>query len=316
MKLGVTNPNVELGPEPEPIRDMVQAAEDLGYDYLMLYDHVIGADTSTRPDWRPFNGQPPVYTIEDPFHEPMVLYGYIAAITKRIELATGVIILPQRQAVLAAKQFAEIDILSGGRTRLGVAIGWNPVEYEALGMNFHDRGARIAEQVELMRLLWTQKSVTFHGKWHTVDSAGIKPLPIQKPIPVWFGGTADAVLKRTARLGDGWYIPSYMQEQEIRIHLDRLYGFAREAGRDPKSIGIEGIIRMWGGRTPEQCADLLKMWKSVGATHVTFNTESDTYLKRLQVSHVSASKDSEILSMDQRIDAMRRFKEASKGLID
>jgi probable F420-dependent oxidoreductase len=311
MKLGATIPNVELGPDPEPIKALAVAAEELGYDYLMLYDHVVGADMSVRPDWKPFNGQPPVYTIDDPFHEPMVTYGYLAAVTSRIELATGVIILPQRQTVLVAKQVAEVDLLSKGRMRLGVAIGWNPLEYEALGMNFGDRGARMTEQIEVMRKLWTEKSVYFEGKWHKLDHVGIKHMPIQQPIPVWIGGTADAVLKRVAKVGDGWYVPSYMQEEEIREHIGRLHGHAGDLGRDPAEIGIEGIIRMWGGRSAEECAESLSMWKKLGATHVTFNTESEAYKARLGVSHVGTALTDGVRSIDERIDALRRFKEAS-----
>ena len=310
MKVGVTIPNIELGTDLVAIRDLVQAAEDLGYDYLMNYDHVVGADLSRRPDWKPFMGNPPIYTIDDAFHEPLILYGYIAAITTKIELATGVIIAPQRQTILLAKQTAELDVLSEGRLRLGLGIGWNDVEYEALGMSFRDRGARSGEQIKVLRELWTQRSVTFNGKWHKLDGIGISPLPVQRPIPIWLGGAADALLERVARLADGWYAPSYLNETELESHLGRLRAFAGDHNRDFKSIGIEGIIRMWG-RDPIQCVESVPMWERLGATHVTFNTESDTYKDRLpgaQMESVGGRVDFE--NMDARIDALRIFKTA------
>lgn len=316
MKLGVTIPNIELGPDPGPIKALCQAAEDLGYDYLMSYDHVIGADLGVRPDWRPFNGKPPIYTIDDSFHEPLILYGYIAAVTKTIGLATGVVIMPQRQTVLLAKQVAELDILSGGRMRLGVGVGWNDVEYQALNSTFEDRGARSAEQIEVLRLLWTEKCFTFEGKWHTLIGVGMNPLPVQKPVPIWLGGEADPVLKRVAKLADGWYLPSYLNEEQMAEKIAKLHGFARDIGRDPSTIGIEGINRMWG-RSPEESAESLDMWKRLGATHVTFNTESDSYMKRLPGVQMEVKGGrSDIVTMDDRIDAIRRFKEASRAYLD
>ena len=311
MKLGVTIPNIELGLDPGPITALCQAAENFGYDYLMSYDHVIGADTSVRPDWKPFNGGPPVYTLDDSFHEPLILYGYIAAVTSRIELATGVVIMPQRQTVLLAKQVAELDVLSGGRMRLGIGIGWNDVEYQALGETFSNRGARSEEQIVVLRKLWTERCFTFEGQWHTLVGIGIKPLPVQQPIPIWIGGEADPVLKRVAKLGDGWYAPSYLDEPQLAERIAKIHAHAREYGRDPASIGIEGIIRMWG-RDPAECAESLEMWKRLGATHVTFNTESDSYRQRLPGAQMEIRAGREdITSMDERIDAVRRFKEAA-----
>ena len=316
MKLGVTIPNIELSLDPAPLRDFVQAAEDLGYDYLMNYDHVVGADLSVRPDWKPFFGNPPIYTIDDPFREPLVMYGYIAAITSKIGFTTGVVILPQRQTALLAKQTAEIDILSGGRLRLGVGVGWNDVEFQAMGMNFRDRGARCAEQIEVMRKLWTESSVTFEGKWHHLEGVGIRPLPIQRPIPVWIGGTANPVLKRIAKLGDGWYVPSYLNEEEILEHTERLFDYAREEGRSPDSIGLEGIIRMWG-REAVECAESLEMWKRVGASHVTFNTESDAYKDRLPGAQMEVREGrQDFASMDERIEALRQFMDAATSYVD
>lgn len=280
IKLGVTVPQIEIGRDPRNIRELALAAEHLGYDYLMLYDHVLGADMEVHKDWRPRKGAPPIYTKDDMFHEPLVLYGYLAAITERIEFATGVIILPQRQTVLLAKQAAEIDVLSGGRLRLGFGTGWNELEYQGLGMNFHDRGKRSEEQVEVLRLLWTQDSVTFDGQWHKLNGVGINPLPDQRPIPIWLGGAADAVLDRVARIADGWYPPSSLPEDELRASIAKLHDHARTAGRDPATIGIEGIVRL-RDRTLDECVENYLMWQRLGASRVTFNTESPIMWNRL-----------------------------------
>jgi probable F420-dependent oxidoreductase len=204
------------------------------------------------------------------FHEPFVLFGYLAAITQEIELVTGVLILPQRQTALVAKQAAEVDVLTGGRLRLGVGIGWNKVEYEALGQNFHDRGKRIEEQIALLRALWTQPVVDFHGQWEHIPEAGLNPLPVQRPIPIWIGGTADAVLQRTARIGDGWF-PMMPPNEAARITIDKLENYAREAGRDPASIGIEARLSLKDS-TPETWRTATQAWQALGATHLSVNT--------------------------------------------
>ena len=264
MRYGVVFPQTEIGKDPAAIRDFAQAAEELGYHHLLAYDHVVGANPASRPGWRP------PYTYKDMFHEPFVLFGYLAGLTKRIELVTGVIILPQRQTVLVAKQAAALDVLSGGRLRLGIGIGWNPVEYEALGENFKNRGRRSEEQVEVMRKLWTQELVTFEGEWHKITDAGLNPLPIQRPIPIWFGGGHDQTLRRVARLGDGWF-PLLGPDDKCRAMIEKIRVYTREAGRDPKSVGIEGRI-MVGQGSPEQWTKEIQAWKELGATHVTANT--------------------------------------------
>jgi probable F420-dependent oxidoreductase len=264
MRYGVVFPQTEIGKDPSAIRDFAQAAEELGYHHLLAYDHVVGANPASRPGWRP------PYTYKDMFHEPFVLFGYLAGLTKRIELVTGVIILPQRQTVLVAKQAAALDVLSGGRLRLGIGIGWNPVEYEALGENFKNRGRRSEEQVEVMRKLWTQELVTFEGEWHKITDAGLNPLPIQRPIPIWFGGGHDQTLRRVARLGDGWF-PLLEPDDKCRAMIEKIRVYTREAGRDPKSVGIEGRI-MIGQGSPEQWTKEIQAWKELGATHVTANT--------------------------------------------
>ncbi len=264
MRIGVVFPQTEIGTDPALIRDYAQAAEGLGYTHILAYDHVLGANPASRPGWSP------VYTYKDSFHEPFVLFGYLAGLTKAIELVPGIIVLPQRQTVLVAKQAAALDVLSGGRLRLGIGIGWNPVEYEALGQDFKNRGRRSEEQVELMRKLWTSELLTFRGRWHQVTDAGLNPLPIQRPIPVWFGGGADQVLRRVARLGDGW-LPLLGPDENCRATIEKLRSYAREAGRNPDSIGIEG--RMFAGDRPvQEWIDEIDAWKRLGATHLTINT--------------------------------------------
>ena len=227
MLLGVIFPQTEIGTDPIAVRDYAQAAESLGYDHLVAFDHVIGANAASRPGWRG------AYQYTDMFYEPFVLFGYLAGVTQRIGLVTGVIILPQRQTVLVAKQAAAVDVLSGGRLRLGIGIGWNDVEYEALGESFRNRGRRSEEQIEVMRALWTQELVTYNGRWHKITDAGLNPLPVQRPIPLWFGGRADPVLRRIARLGDGWF-PLLRPDADARAMIDKMRDYARQEGRDPQ----------------------------------------------------------------------------------
>ena len=264
MRYGVVFPQTEIGTDSSAIRDLAQAAEELGYHHILAYDHVLGANPASRPGW-----QPP-YTYKDTFHEPFVLFGYLAGLTKGIELVTGIIILPQRQTVLVAKQAAALDVLSGGRLRLGIGIGWNPVEYEALGANVMNRGRRSEEQVDVMRKLWTQELVTFEGKWHKITDAGLNPLPIQRPIPIWFGGGHEKTLRRVARLGDGWF-PQLAPDDKCRATIAKLRAYAREAGRDPQTVGIEGRLSI-GQRSEAEWAKDVKAWQELGASHLTVNT--------------------------------------------
>jgi len=264
VKIGVVFPQTEFGNDPAAIRDYAQAAEELGYTHILAYDHVLGAN----PD-RPGGWTGP-YTYEDPFHEPFVLFGYVAAVTRTIELVTGILILPQRQTALVAKQAATLDVLSKGRLRLGVGLGWNEVEYIALNQDFHTRGRRIEEQIRLLRELWSQPLIHFVGEWHTVPDAGINPLPHQRPIPVWFGGHADPVLRRIARIGDGWLL-NYRTAAEARPHLDQLDRYLEQAGRSRSVIGIEARLRYGSGDSSEWAARM-REWESVGATHLTLNT--------------------------------------------
>ncbi|MDP9364111.1 MAG: LLM class F420-dependent oxidoreductase, partial [Chloroflexota bacterium] len=232
MRIGVTFPQTEFGNDPIALRDYAQTVEGLGFTHFLAYDHVLSVDTANRPGW---SG---AYSLEHPFHEVFVLLGYVAAVTARLELVTGVLILPQRQTALVAKQAAEVDLLSGGRLRLGVGVGWNAVEFEGLSKDFHDRGARSEEQIALLRALWTAPSITFDGRWERVVEAGVAPLPVQRPIPVWIGGYAEATLRRVGRIGDGWF-PWREPNDAMRGAVERLRGYAQDAGRDPASIGLE-----------------------------------------------------------------------------
>ena len=199
MKLGVVFPQTEISSDPDVVAEFATTAETLGFDHIIVYDHVLGANTASRPDW-----QGP-YTSESLFHEPFVLFGYLAGLTTAIELVTAVIILPQRQTALVAKQAACVDVMSKGRLRLGVGTGWNAVEYEALGEEFTNRGRRSEEQIDLMRKLWADETLSFDGKWHKVSDAGLNPLPPRRSIPVWLGGMAPQVIERVGRMADGWF---------------------------------------------------------------------------------------------------------------
>jgi probable F420-dependent oxidoreductase len=264
MKIGVVFPQTEIGSDPAAVRDYAQAAEELGFTHVLAYDHVLGAN----PD-RPGGWSGP-YTFRTPFYEVFVLFSYLAALTRRLELVTGILILPQRQTALVAKQAATLDLLSGGRLRLGVGIGWNEVEYTSLNENFHNRGSRSEEQVLLLRRLWTEPLVDFKGQWHTIPDAGVLPLPVQRPIPIWFGGHAGPVLRRTARLGDGW-MPNYRNPADARPTLDLLDRFLEEAGRSRSQIGIEPRIS-YGTGDPQTWETLMHGWQALGATHLSFNT--------------------------------------------
>lgn len=263
MRIGVVFPQTEIGADAGAVRAYGEQVERLGFAHLVAYDHVVGADARVHSGW---NGP---YDLHDTFHEPLVTFGYLAAVTSTLELVTGVVILPQRQTVLVAKQAAQIDLLSGGRLRLGVGLGWNAVEYEALGEDFSTRGRRCDEQVQLMRKLWTEPSVTFAGRYHTVTGAGIAPLPLQRPIPVWFGAATPRALRRAGRLGDGWF-PMMAPGPKLERARQEVAQAASEAGRDPAHLGMQGQVS-WDG-SAERLAGGLRMWAQAGASHVAVNT--------------------------------------------
>jgi probable F420-dependent oxidoreductase len=267
MRVGAVFPQTEIGSDPADVRRWATTVEDLGYDHILAYDHVLGAGTDTRPGWQG-------YTSENLFHEVFVLYGYLAAVTRRVELVTGVLILPQRQTALVAKQAAEVDVLSGGRLRLGIGVGWNPVEYAALGPSFKDRGMRSEEQIALLRELWAAPLVTFEGRWERVDNAGINPRPDAGRIPVWLGGASDRTLRRVARTADGW-LPNADPVKGAEM-VERLRGYARDAGRDPADIGLEPRLNL-ATVSPAERADYAAAWQRVGATHLTVATMGAGY---------------------------------------
>ena len=288
MQLGAIFPQTEIGADPIAVRDFAQAAEAMGYEHLLVFDHVLGADSSKRESWeRP-------YSHSDMFHEPFVLFGYLAGVTDKIQMTTGVLILGQRQTALVAKQAAEVDVLTGGRLRLGIGIGWNHVEYEALGEDFSNRGRRSVEQIRLLRALWTEEVISFDGRYHKVSHAGINPLPVQRPIPIWFGGGADRVMRRIGRMADGWF-PQFQPDSQGQEQLAKMREYARAAGRDPGDIGIEGRVSVASG-SPDDWAKSAAAWDELGASHLSVNT------MRAGLS-----------GPDQHIDAIRRFKEAVSG---
>lgn len=262
MRIGVVFPQTELGSDPAVLRTYGQRVEELGFTHILAYDHVVGADPTAH---RGFQGP---YDIDSTFHEPFVMFGYLAAVTA-LELVTGVIILPQRQTVLAAKQAAEVDVLTGGRFRFGIGLGWNAVEYEALGESFTNRGRRSEEQVEVMRRLWTERSVTYDGKYHTVTGAGLAPLPTQRPIPVWFGAASDRAYERAGRLGDGWF-PMLEPGPGLDHALEQVNRAAESAGRDPKSLGMEGRVSWTDDRDKRNAT--IAAWEAAGASHLSVNT--------------------------------------------
>ncbi len=259
MKIGVVFPQTEIGSDPALITEYATRAEALCFDHIIAFDHVLGVNTASRPDWRG------PYTSQSVFHEPFVLYSYLAGQTNTIEFVTAVIILPQRQTALVAKQAACLDVLSGGRLRLGIGTGWNDVEYEALSENFHNRGKRSEEQIDLMRKLWADEHVTYDGRWHKVTDAGINPLPRARRIPIWFGGMAPQVLERVGTMGDGWF-PLGGRSANLEGMWSQIREHAEAAGRDVQEIGLE---IMSPGR---DVAENMDRARSLGATHYAVNT--------------------------------------------
>lgn len=297
MKIGAVFPTCEIGNDPAAIRDFAQAAEELGYGHIVVYDHVLGAEHADR--------EPPLagpYVETDPFHEPFVLYGYLAALTRKIELATGVIILPQRQAALVAKQAAELQLLSEGRFRLGVGTGWNWVEYDALGVPFAGRGKRMEEQVAVMRALWSGGTPSFDGDFHQFERAGILPEP-PAPIPVWFGGFSPVAIKRTARIGDGFLFGA---SNDGMRRLCAMLGDEVEAnGRARDEVGVEAILHYSEG--PDAWRKEAEAWKALGATHFTMRA-MDTGV------HLTGEKPAGFTSPQQHIDALADFIEVVRDV--
>ena len=298
MELGVVFPTNEIGNDRIAIRDFAQAAEDLGYTRFVAYDHVLGAHPE-RPEGDAWVGPygrhvTPPYTHESAFHEPFVLFGYLAGLTDRLEFMTGVLVLPQRQTALVAKQCAEIDILAGGgRLILGVGVGWNSVEFEALGEDYGTRGRRMEEQIGLLRQLWSEPVVTFEGRFDRVTKAGLKPLP-ERPIPIWIGAMADIAVERAGRLADGWHVPRAYRGDPQRVagEAEKFYAAARAAGRDPSTLGLSSNLHAVG-LNPDQQLELAERQQAAGVTHLHYSTMELDY------------------SPEQHITAIREFAEQS-----
>ena len=295
MKIGAIFPQTECGTDVKAIGEFARVVEAMGFDHLFVADHVLGADPK-------FHSHPSLatYSHEAVVHEALTLMAYLAAVTSRLTLATGILILPQRQTVLVAKQAAQIDVLSGGRLRLGIGVGWNAVEFEALNETFENRGRRSAEQIEVLRALWTQRVVDFRGKFHRITHAGLNPMPIQRPIPIWFGvGSRDhavppeAALRRIARLADGWS-PNLTPDIQGQAIVARVHGYAREAGRDPAKLPLEGRIRL-AGQGPDGWEKQVNAWKALGATSV-----------------IAEPRGAGLSFPDGHLDVLRRFKETVK----
>lgn len=283
MQLNALFPTRDIGSDPAKVRDWAQAAEGLGFSYIEVPDHVFGA--TARDGWTP------VYNEKDAFHETFVILGFLAAVTKTIRLSSGVLISPQRQTGLIAKQAAEADLLSGGRLRLGIGVGWNHVEYEALGTDWKTRGARQAEQVDVLRRLWSEDLVSYNGRFHNLKDVNIVPPPVQRPIPIWFGGSSDAVIKRAARVGDGWMpimAPDLEGEQKLAMLRSELKGH----GRDPAKFGIEGWLRMQDP-DPQKWAAAAEGWRRLGADMVMLYP-----MYRMP-------------TFEEQIETLRRFKEVA-----
>ncbi len=262
MHIGVVFPQTELGGDVGAVRAYALRVAELGYHHVLAYDHVVGADPAVHAPW-----QGP-YDVTTTFHEPFVLFGYMAAITE-LEMVTGIIILPQRQTALVAKQAAEVDLLTRGRFRLGIGLGWNAVEYEALGQDFTTRGRRVEEQVDLLRRLWTEPSVTYEGSFDRVTGAGLAPLPVQQPIPVWFGAQSERAYRRAGRLADGWF-PQVRPGPELDEARQVVEQAAVAAGRDPALLGMEGRVS-WRD-SQEKLAEHAASWRDAGASHISVNT--------------------------------------------
>jgi probable F420-dependent oxidoreductase len=264
MQLGALVPLGDIGGGPVVVRDYAQQMEEMGFDFIEGPDHVLGVNAASRPGWDRNDN-------EDLFHDPFVLFGFLAGCTKKLGFSTGVLILPQRQTVLVAKQAACLDVLCGGRFRLGIGVGWNEVEFVGLNENFHNRGRRSEEQVQVMQALWSQPHVSFKGRYHTIDDAGINPRPASGRVPVWYGGHHDLTLPRIAKWGDGWMPNAFPPDQSALDIFEKLRTLTREAGRDPSVVGIE-VWTSCGSGTPEDWRKEALFWKSAGASHLCLTT--------------------------------------------
>lgn len=290
MKLGVLMPLGDIGGDPGTVREFAQGAEALGFDDLAAPDHVLGANVENRPDWGTRN------TSKDLFHDPFVLFGYLSGITRSIGFSTQVLILAQRQTVLVAKQAACLDVLSGGRFRLGIGVGWNEVEFVGLNENFRNRGRRSEEQVQVMQALWAQPHVEFKGRWHTIEDAGINPRPPSGRVPVWFGGHHERTLERVAKYGQGWMPNAYPPDQSALDVFAQLRRLTEQAGRDPAQVGIECWVSMGTGNEADWAREA-RFWKQAGVTHLCLTTTFDRRHHKRMAGH----------TMADHLGALRRY---------
>ena len=298
MQLGASLPVGDIGTGPDVMRDYAQAAEGLGFDYLVCPDHVLGANPAVIPAGERIGSNATAY------HDPFVLFGFLAGITKRVGFCVGVLILAQRQAALVAKQAACLDTLSGGRFRLGVGVGWNQIEFQGLGVDFHTRGRRSEEQVRFMQALWAEPNVKFAGEFHRLDDGGINPRPKSGRVPVWFGGHAEATFRRAARYGDGFMPLAYPAGDEALAAFDKLRGMIRAAGRDPASVGLEVWVSPGAG-SQEDWRREISFWKKAGVTHACVHTTFvNAHHKRI------AGK-----SFDDHLNAITRYRKAVADLL-
>jgi probable F420-dependent oxidoreductase len=287
MKVGVSFPQAEAGSDVGFLRDFIQTAEDLGYAYITAPEHVVQAGV---PEGTSFAKH---YSIDASFHEIMTTLAYWAAVTETIELVASVLVTPQRNAVLVAKQAAQVDLLCGGRFRLGVGVGWNAAEFHAMGADFRNRGKRIVEQVEVMRRLWCERLVTFEGEWHSIENMGLNPTSIQKPIPIWMGAMKPAAIRRAARIADGWFMnPRQAPDENAATQLSIFRQTAAEAGREPDDLGIDATLFISEGDGPEEWIGVMEAWSGMGVNNITFRTS-----------------ESGLTSYDQHLAAIRRLKE-------
>jgi probable F420-dependent oxidoreductase len=308
IKFGTTYPTMDLGTDPVVLRDWAQGLESIGFDEIYIPEHVVGIDVSQRPDWRPLDPNtlrpgPPLYGHTTPFLEPCVAMGYLAGVTTSITLTSGILVLPQRQTALVAKQLAIADILSGGRVRLGIGAGWSDAEFAALGSDYSTRGRRMDEQITVLRKLWTEESVTYSGRFHSLDAVGICPLPVQRPIPILVGGDSDAARKRAVTIGDGWFVTSPLASIQDRIEL--FWQEAAAAGRSA-ALTLTGTVYL-GPREPEELAADVAAWETAGATHLNLRTSS--YPVQWKDGKMIRKSD-----VDQHIDALSRIKKSVKSV--
>lgn len=300
MKLGVSLPSTVIGGAPEDQVTFARAAERIGFGHLAVYDHVVGIDPASRPDWKG------PYTSEHGFHDPFVLLGFLAGQTDRIGLSPQVLILAQRQTALVARQAASVDLLSGGRLRLGVGIGWNPVEFTVLGQDFSTRGKRSLEQIEVLQALWTQPHVDFEGRWHQLPRVGLNPMPVQRPIPVWLGGHHDNVLGRIASRGDGWIILAYRPDDQGAAEIAKLYRMVEDAGRPRSAVGIDAWLSMGDDTGRDDWRAEIEAWRKLGASHATLNTAFRAFHHRPIGGQ----------TIDAHLEAADRFYRAVEDLLD